>query len=62
NLSGANLSGANLSGANLSGANIENARFGNNQGLSESIKRELIQRGAIFEDSSGDHSRILLPK
>ncbi|NEU77208.1 pentapeptide repeat-containing protein [Hassallia byssoidea VB512170] len=70
NLSGANLSGANLSRANLSranlsradlsGANVENARFGNNQGISEARKRDLIQKGAIFEDSHGDRSGILL--
>jgi hypothetical protein len=61
-LSGANLSGADLSSANLSGANVENARFGNNRGISEPIKRDLIQKGAIFEDSPGDHSSfVLLP-
>ena len=54
NLSGANLSGANLSGANLSGANVKNARFGNNPGINEYAKRELKQRGAIFEDSQGE--------
>ncbi len=61
NLSDANLSGANLSDANLSRANVKNARFGNNQGISEPIKRDLIQKGAIFEDSPGDRSSILLP-
>ncbi|MBW4608307.1 MAG: pentapeptide repeat-containing protein [Hassallia sp. WJT32-NPBG1] len=61
NLSGVNLSGANLSGANLSGANVENARFGDNPGISEAIKHDLIQKGAIFEDSPGDRSEILLP-
>ena len=61
NLSGANLSGADLSGADLSGANVENARFGNNQGISELIKHDLIEKGAIFEDSPGDRSSILLP-
>ncbi|MDD1417012.1 pentapeptide repeat-containing protein [Dolichospermum sp. ST_con] len=53
-LSGANLSGAYLSGANLSGANVKNARFGNNPGIDEYAKRELKQRGAIFEDSQGN--------
>ncbi|GAX40488.1 pentapeptide repeat-containing protein [Tolypothrix sp. NIES-4075] len=61
NLIDADLSGANLSGANLSGANVKNARFGNNQGISELIKRDLIQKGAIFEDSPGDRSEVLLP-
>jgi Pentapeptide repeats (8 copies) len=51
NLSRANLSDANLSDANLIDANVKNARFGNNQGISEPIKRDLIQKGAIFEDS-----------
>ncbi len=56
---GANLSGANLSGANLSGATVENAIFGDNQGISPAMKRDLIERGAIFEDSPGDRSRVL---
>jgi uncharacterized protein YjbI with pentapeptide repeats/DNA-binding Xre family transcriptional regulator len=56
NLSGANLSGANLSGANLSGADVEKTRFGDNQGISESMKLDLKNRGAIFEDSPGDRS------
>jgi Pentapeptide repeats (8 copies) len=77
NLSGANLSGANLSAADLRGANlfranlnraklfgayVENARFGYNQGISESLKQELIRRGAIFEDAPGDRSSILSPR
>ena len=65
NLRGADLSGANLRGADLSDAdlrdadlrdadlsdaNVKNARSGNNLGISEPMKRDLIQRGAIFED------------
>ncbi|MEG3844082.1 pentapeptide repeat-containing protein [Microcoleus sp. herbarium14] len=55
NLSGADLSGANLlevnlTNANLSGANVESAKFGNNSGLAEDVKVNLLQRGAIFED------------
>jgi len=61
NVSYANLSGANLSGANLSGANVKNARFGKNLGIPESIKNNLIQRGAIFEDPPSDNSRVLIP-
>ncbi len=61
NLSGANLMGANLMGANLSDVNVKNAQFANNRGISEPIKRDLIQKGAIFEDSPGDRSSILLP-
>ena len=60
-LIGADLSRANLSDVILSDANVENARFGNNQGISEPIKHDLIQKGAIFEDSPGDRSSILLP-
>lgn len=58
-LSGANLSEAylsNLSGANLSGAEVQYARFGRNLGTSDSMKLDLIKRGAIFEDSAGDRS------
>jgi uncharacterized protein YjbI with pentapeptide repeats len=63
NLSGANLSGANLSGADLSGANLSNtkvekARFSSNLGISESMKQDLIKKGAIFEDSPGDRSKV----
>ncbi len=63
NLTSANLSDADLSGADLSGANVENARFGHNQGISKELKRDLIRRGAIFEDSPGDsdRSRVLVP-
>ncbi|WP_424101727.1 pentapeptide repeat-containing protein [Moorena producens] len=61
NLSRANLRGANLIGANLIGAKVENARFGNNLGIDESMKPDLIKRGAIFEDLPGDRSEILTP-
>ena len=50
NLSGADLSDADLTDADLSGANVKNARFGNNTGIAESLKHDLIIRGAIFED------------
>jgi uncharacterized protein YjbI with pentapeptide repeats len=59
NLRGANLRGANLSGANLSGAVVEKAQFGANVGLTEEMKLDLKQRGAIFEDSPGDRSGVL---
>ena len=59
-LTGANLSGADLRGANLIGADINNAKFGYNLGISESMKQDLIERGAIFEDSPpGDRSGVL---
>ena len=66
-LSGADLSGADLTGADLRYADfrgadlrfadlncsqVENSRFGNNQGISQSMKRNLISRGAIFEDAA----------
>ncbi|MHC5721794.1 MAG: pentapeptide repeat-containing protein, partial [Nostoc sp.] len=62
NLSGANLRDANLVHADLSDANVEKARFGNNQGISEKIKDDLIRRGAIFigEPPTQD-SRVLVP-
>jgi uncharacterized protein YjbI with pentapeptide repeats len=61
NLSGADLSGADLSGADLSGANVKNARFRNNLGISETMKRDLILRGAIFEDfPPHQHSNVLV--
>ncbi|GET42036.1 pentapeptide repeat-containing protein [Microseira wollei] len=49
-LCGANLRETNLSNANLSGANVKSAQFGNNPGLSQELKQNLSQRGAIFED------------
>ncbi len=59
NLSNANLSNANLSGTNLNNTEVENTRFGNNLGISESLKLDLIARGAIFEDSPEDRSEVL---
>ena len=59
NLKGANLKGANLKGANLKGAVVEKAQFGANYGLTEEMKLDLKQRGAIFEDSPGDRSGVL---
>ncbi|WP_013322528.1 pentapeptide repeat-containing protein [Gloeothece verrucosa] len=67
-LGGANLSGANLfdaylfdaylGGADLSGVNVENAQFGDNEGIDEILKQDLIRRGAIFIDSPGYRSRV----
>jgi Pentapeptide repeats (8 copies) len=70
NLHGANLSSANLHGANLSGAilsyttNVYKAQFGDNQGISESMREDLRAQGAIFEDSPGERSkyRNLVPR
>ena len=61
-LSRAKLFGANLFGANLLEAKVENAQFGYNSGISEAMKQDLIKRGAIFEDSPGDRSSILVPR
>ncbi|NJO74265.1 MAG: pentapeptide repeat-containing protein [Leptolyngbyaceae cyanobacterium RM1_406_9] len=63
-LQGANLQGANLQGADLQGANLRNAaleeanvelaKFGQNLGVPEKLKIELIKNGAIFlEEKSG---------
>jgi uncharacterized protein YjbI with pentapeptide repeats len=58
-LSDADLSGANLRDADLSKTKVEKARFSSNLGISESMKQDLIKRGAIFEDSPGDRSEVL---
>ncbi|NET67062.1 MAG: pentapeptide repeat-containing protein [Moorea sp. SIO1G6] len=60
-LSEAYLSDADLSDAKLSRAKVKNARFGYNSGIDESMKRDLIKRGAIFEDLPGDRSESLTP-
>ena len=54
-----NLFDADLSGANLSSAKVENSLFGYNKGISDSLRQDLIRRGAIFEDSPGDRSEVL---
>jgi len=57
NLHGADLSGADFRDANLSGAElicnkVTNAKFSSNSpGMTEKLKQDLIERGAIFEDS-----------
>jgi uncharacterized protein YjbI with pentapeptide repeats len=53
NLSEANLIAANLSKANLSEANLLSTRFGDNLGISDGMKKELKDKGAIFRDSPG---------
>lgn len=57
NLSSTNLVGANLSGTSLNNAKVQNAKFGYNQGISESMRQELIARGAIFIDSLNDYGQ-----
>lgn len=59
NLNGANLCGASVKNANLSRANVKNARFKNNLGLSEELKQDLKQRGAIFENASDEFFSVL---
>jgi uncharacterized protein YjbI with pentapeptide repeats len=54
------LIGANLRAANLSGTAVESAEFGYNKGISASMRRDLIDRGAIFEDSPSDRFLELL--
>jgi hypothetical protein len=58
----ADLRGASLGDANLIGANVQETRFGNNQGISQPLKQDLIKRGAIFTDSPGDRSEVLVPR
>ena len=53
-LSGADLRNSDLSNANLSFTRVENAKFGNNKGIYERLKLDLIERGAIFEEITLD--------
>jgi uncharacterized protein YjbI with pentapeptide repeats len=69
NLSGASLCHASLisvdlRSVNLSNASVDKAHFGYNKGISESMKEDLLTRGAIFEDSPGDRSesKTLVPR
>ncbi len=61
NLINADLSDADLSGADLGGAVVENTRFLFGRGISSELKRDLQNRGAIFDDTQGDRGRILVP-
>ncbi|MGK7895127.1 MAG: pentapeptide repeat-containing protein [Xenococcus sp. (in: cyanobacteria)] len=49
-LSNADLSNANLTNANLNKTKVQGALFANNLGISESLKNDLITRGAILKD------------
>jgi uncharacterized protein YjbI with pentapeptide repeats len=60
-LTGADFIAADLTDSDLSGANVHNTQFGLNQGISESLKKDLIARGAIFTDSSNDRSASEIP-
>jgi uncharacterized protein YjbI with pentapeptide repeats len=57
-LSDADLSGADLSGVNFEKAKVRNCQFGHSYGLAESTKTDLKQRGAIFDNASGDPSSV----
>ncbi|NEO36452.1 MAG: pentapeptide repeat-containing protein [Moorea sp. SIOASIH] len=57
-LRGANLRDANLIRANLNNAEVKKARFEDNLGIDESMKRDLIKRGAIFKDLPGNRSAL----
>jgi Pentapeptide repeats (8 copies) len=48
-LSGTNLRFAELSGARLSSANVLRAEFVSGSGISEAVKQDLIDRGAVFD-------------
>jgi uncharacterized protein YjbI with pentapeptide repeats len=48
NLEGANLIEANLSQANLSGAKVTGASFGDNTGMTDELRENLLDRGAVF--------------
>ena len=50
NLKNARLLGADLRKINLEGAELDGAIFGNNMGVSEKMKQDLIKRGAVFKD------------
>jgi uncharacterized protein YjbI with pentapeptide repeats len=57
NLIRANLSGTSLSRADLGNARVEGARFGSNSGISDDLKKELMDKRAIFEENPGDRSK-----
>ncbi|NES24736.1 MAG: pentapeptide repeat-containing protein, partial [Symploca sp. SIO3E6] len=60
-LNDAYLRGADLSGADLRNAKVNGAWFGGSVGISSDVKRDLISRGAFFEDSLGDRDRSSVP-
>jgi tetratricopeptide (TPR) repeat protein len=60
-LSGTNLRFADLSGASLSSANVMRAKFGSGAGIPEVVKQDLIDRGAIFDEATGNRSDSRIP-
>jgi uncharacterized protein YjbI with pentapeptide repeats len=66
NLSGADLNGAdlreaNLSGANLIEANVKDTRLDGTFGITPELKIELLDRGAIFDDSLRNQNKAISP-
>ena len=63
-LSGANLRSANLVRADLSDTSVNTTQFAYSTGISASLKRDLISRGAIFDDIRADEadSITLVPR
>jgi hypothetical protein len=53
-----------LSGANLNGVGVRRAQFEFKSGITESLKKDLIACGAIFDDAPGDRyeARTLFPR
>ena len=60
-LCGADLREANLRGASLNGVSVYRTQFSFAKGLSENRVRDLMQKGAIFEDASGEESLARSP-
>ncbi|MFB2833944.1 pentapeptide repeat-containing protein [Floridanema evergladense] len=58
-LTNARLLEADLTDADLSGTKVKNAVFGDNLGIFATMKRDLIERGAIFVDSPGEEANVL---
>jgi Pentapeptide repeats (8 copies) len=59
-LSGANLMRADLNGANLSNSIVIGTRFRYARGISGTLRKELKQRGAIFDDRPPVDSRSII--
>jgi uncharacterized protein YjbI with pentapeptide repeats len=55
-LSGANLRSANLVRADFSNTKVNSTQFAYSTGISASLKRDLINRGAIFDNIRSDES------
>ncbi|HAC64143.1 MAG TPA: hypothetical protein DCF68_11540, partial [Cyanothece sp. UBA12306] len=60
NLIEADLSGAEFTWADLGGPNVTGTIFTDSKGINNELKLDLIQRGAIFNDSPGNGSSVLI--